>query len=647
MSHPKMEKRVLIVDNDEGVRETNRELLEGQGYRVFVAPGTREELEENARILVQKERCHLVILDLRLYNDNDPDDWSGYRFAIRLIKDAPWVRCIFLTGYGSFELARRILGVNAVAIDIALKENGPAELVQMVRDVFQYKIACAWQQEFKWSGAWNPDKVLAPLVFMGEGKKLERAAVESEFVEILARLFPHADMLRLKKLGMDDNSISVAHIHSIVMRVSVHQNGHWLEDMAVKIGGRRNIETEIKNYDEYVKGQIGDFRYTQRYAEAISWHLGGIAYTLIGTNLEDTKTLKDYYRVKTQPAFQDLVKIFRNLFGELFKRWYAEPTIEYMNLWDHYHDALHLDDRHLARLKWGNTETLEFSEPPLTLPNPLKWIERNKHHSELETSSHTVHGDLHTRNIFVGPNKGLWLIDFERTGPGHCLRDFIEMETDIKFGLLAQTRIERKLYYAFEVALLCQNKQKLNARTISIPSALREHAELTRAYQIITRLRQLASNRIYSHDMRDYFWGLLGQTLFVATLADLSVESQWRAKLAAALICDRLENGPAWRREGTAKESETIQKAQKPSSREVKEKGNKKSYAYRSPRPSLHLQKRNPLDEEIKLLERRLQERKKQSATKGIDTPPEIIIEIEQLETKLQRLKTKRNRQKK
>jgi len=655
MSHPRFEKRILIVENDEGVRETSRELLDKPGYRVFVASGIREQLVENALFLVQVERCHLVVLDLRLYSDHDPDDWSGYEFAERLSAEAPWVRCIFLTGYGSFELARRTLAAGNIAIDIALKEHGPAELVQMVQDVFQYKIACAWEQEHKWIGVKNSEDVLAPLMFMGEGQDLAPATMESEFAEILARLFPHADKLRLRTLGSDGASASITRVHSLLLRVSVHQNGNWLEDIAVKIGSRQNIARENKNYDEHVNGRIGDFRHTHRYAATVIWNLGGIAYTLVGTNLNDTLTFQEYYRAHAPLARRDTAILLGKLFEQLLKRWYAEPTSEPLNLWDHYRGELNLDDEHLARLEWRDEDVLEFSEPTLKLPNPLHWIERNKHRSELETSRHVVHGDLHTRNIFVGPNKGLWLIDFERTGPGHCLRDYIEMETDIKFSLLAKTHIPRALYYEFEKTLLSQSKSKLSGQTPPVPAALRAHIGLADAFRMITRLRQLAASRIQSADLTDYFWGLLGQTLFVATLADhplesksrakMSVENKWRAKLSAALICERLEKGAAWQKGEAANKPQKKSKGRGQSAPKENRKG--KKYEQRPARAPLRLRKPDPLDEEIELLERRLAARRKQQALKGIDTPPETIIEIEQLETNIATLRRKKNRRRK
>ena len=48
-----------------------------------------------------------------------------------------------------------------------------------------------------------------------------------------------------------------------------------------------------------------------------------------------------------------------------------------------------------------------------------------------------AHGDLHADNFFVDSTHMTWLIDFEHTGRTHALRDFVELEADIKLRLSA------------------------------------------------------------------------------------------------------------------------------------------------------------------------------------------------------------------
>jgi len=50
------EKTILVVDDEEGIRETVREVLADEGYRVIGAPGASMAMD-----LIGKERPHLVL----------------------------------------------------------------------------------------------------------------------------------------------------------------------------------------------------------------------------------------------------------------------------------------------------------------------------------------------------------------------------------------------------------------------------------------------------------------------------------------------------------------------------------------------------------------------------------------------------------
>jgi CheY-like chemotaxis protein len=534
-------KRVLVVDNDPRVRKTTTEILESKGYEVHAVEGAGKALTEDAHHLLSKHRCHLVVLDLRLFSDNDPEDWSGLDFASKISQQYPWVACVFLTGYKSFELAHKALGPEAVAFDIALKENGPAELVRVVGRAFSDHIRCRWDQHLEPTNGLTLGQLIKPLIDLDIGQQLSVSIIRSEFIEILGRLFPEADTLRLMKLSDYESSTSLTNGHAVLLRVEAHQDGRWLEDVAIKISSRQAIQREAVNYDGYVDGQIGDFRYTSKRMHSVIWHLGGIVYTLIGAELDNTRTFGEFYRQTANDKIEALGEIFENLFGRLFHRWYGTSEQSQINLWNEYGQALGLGQERLSRLGWGKNEQLEFAGLFHPLPNPLWWIEKYATNSNVLAGRHIIHGDLHSRNILVGPDKGVWLIDFERTGIGHCLRDLIEMETDIKFSLLSLEGTNTHLFYNLEVALLAQDISN-SAQTFQPPSLVSKHPEANRAFSAIINLRRLAVSKA-SPDMRDYYWGLLCQTLFVATLSHLSEEARRRAKLSAALICERLGDG--------------------------------------------------------------------------------------------------------
>jgi CheY-like chemotaxis protein len=83
---------VLIVDDDEGVREVLAVVLADEGYPVWLAGSSREAIE-----LYRQHRAEigLVLLDVWLL---DPD---GVRTFAALLQIDPQVRCCFMTGGGS------------------------------------------------------------------------------------------------------------------------------------------------------------------------------------------------------------------------------------------------------------------------------------------------------------------------------------------------------------------------------------------------------------------------------------------------------------------------------------------------------------------------------------------------------------------
>ena len=84
--------KILVADNDPDFRVSLvRDVLEQEGYEVFQA-----ESPDEAKQVLEKELIHLAIIDLRLTDDDDPEDRSG----LLLIKEMdPTVARIVLTGY--------------------------------------------------------------------------------------------------------------------------------------------------------------------------------------------------------------------------------------------------------------------------------------------------------------------------------------------------------------------------------------------------------------------------------------------------------------------------------------------------------------------------------------------------------------------
>jgi DNA-binding NtrC family response regulator len=102
--------RILVVDDDENIRNTVKAILEDEGYVVDLAATGKEAI-----IITEEKAYNLALLDIRL------PDMEGVEL-LKLMKDTvPRTRKIMVTGYPSMQ--------NAVA---ALNKNADAYLIKPV-----------------------------------------------------------------------------------------------------------------------------------------------------------------------------------------------------------------------------------------------------------------------------------------------------------------------------------------------------------------------------------------------------------------------------------------------------------------------------------------------------------------------------------
>jgi hypothetical protein len=186
----------------------------------------------------------------------------------------------------------------------------------------------------------------------------------------------------------------------------------------------------------------------------------------------------------------------------------------------------------LARYRPG-AATFEFPGIERSFVNPLRWLEKN-FDTDLDFS--ITHGDVHSRNILVDDLGQAWLIDFARTGEGHILRDFIELESDIKFTLLDE--VDVVALCDFELALVspdCWDDAPHLGQRFDRPS-------LNKAFAVVRGLRTLVSRFYPMIDKKEYYHALLYQTLNIVRLSRIDPLKKQHALLAAALICERLQD---------------------------------------------------------------------------------------------------------
>ncbi|MFQ5904103.1 MAG: UDP-3-O-acyl-N-acetylglucosamine deacetylase, partial [Candidatus Binatia bacterium] len=89
-----MEKTILVVDDEDGVRESVREILKDEGYRVIEAANGTSALD-----LIRKENPHLVLLDIWM------PQVDGIGLLKEIKKQGPEINVIMISGHGNIHTA--------------------------------------------------------------------------------------------------------------------------------------------------------------------------------------------------------------------------------------------------------------------------------------------------------------------------------------------------------------------------------------------------------------------------------------------------------------------------------------------------------------------------------------------------------------
>lgn len=97
--------KVLVVDDDAGIRETMADILTLEGYDVTLAANGEE-----AVAIIQQDRFNVALLDIRMPGMNGVE-------ALKAIKALnPTIRVIMITGFDVGELAEEALEAGAEAV---------------------------------------------------------------------------------------------------------------------------------------------------------------------------------------------------------------------------------------------------------------------------------------------------------------------------------------------------------------------------------------------------------------------------------------------------------------------------------------------------------------------------------------------------
>ncbi len=120
-------KKILVVDDDDLIRDLIYEILEPQGYQILLAENGNRALE-----ILDKEEIDLIITDIIM------PDKEGIETILDIKKRLPHAKIIAMSGGGQLEansylsMAKR-LGVNATIS----KPFNPVKLLNVIQEILE------------------------------------------------------------------------------------------------------------------------------------------------------------------------------------------------------------------------------------------------------------------------------------------------------------------------------------------------------------------------------------------------------------------------------------------------------------------------------------------------------------------------------
>lgn len=518
--------RVLIVENETRMRAQYSELLNLWNYLPIIAEGEGDKLLAEAETLSKKHRCHIAIVDLRLRDDHDPNDASG----MELIPKLKPTETLLVSGFSDQTVA--VEAIDLGAISTLGKEEGP-ERLKIILERAANRL-CAGRRKLVVT-----PRLLARQIaqdFFPGDPDLPLDEVE----EVLGRLYPNARRIEFALMESQSSPgfTQAPRPRSVILKVQQDDR----QPDVVKLARASKIEGEVRRYRQFIEGRlVGQFSLPLK-NHAVLWDLGGAVYPFVGVTR--AQTFSRFYENADIPTIEaTLQRFFASTWSDLYKRPLRRKQKSVFEAYSHVWERKWYDER-LARFSSPNPQNIMSALfPRSNAPDPIAWLKQEvKHHREdiPRTALATTHGDLHGDNMLVDDRGDIWAIDFERSGAGPILQDFVELEADLLNRLAASDGRDFANTYTLGVwGALPTTLDQLSL----LPAAA--SPRLTKAMQVIAILRRLAHQCTGESDARPYLWGLMLNALFRATLLpsdEHHEREQMRALMLGSILCHRLDH---------------------------------------------------------------------------------------------------------
>ncbi|HJS17202.1 MAG TPA: phosphotransferase, partial [Anaerolineales bacterium] len=360
--------------------------------------------------------------------------------------------------------------------------------------------------------------------------------------DLLAQLMPSATKLKIVRLDSNlffSQTSDVPRPRSIILKVYEED----YEPVMVKLARTQRIKVEVDRYEKYISRKIGGNFTARLERHASMWDIGGALYSYIGDF--DVKTFSRFYEENHIEDIRECLDSFFTVsWGRHYERRKDQTNVSLLRLYEEV-----WGDWYAKRVRGFSTQEIWHDKGInkwLELPNPIEWFKSKVGEnpeldlSIVETTQKAItHGDLHGENLLIDSRKNAWVIDFERSGYGHALQDFIELESDIINRL--KVPLENASSY-YDMCLVVARQTLI--KPLEESEMKSQDPGIRKALQTISVLRSLAYKCTGIQDARQYLLGLLFNTIFRATINNTEKyrDRQSRALMLAGIFCHRLDH---------------------------------------------------------------------------------------------------------
>ncbi len=529
--------RVLVVDDLEKWREQLVETLLRDGFYADAASTTAEVLQR-----LDETFYHLLLLDIRLV-DADPSNQEGIGLLGELDKRgvSEATKVIILSAYGTPEQMRTAFKDHKVA-DFLSKDKFTKQLfLESVQQVFSKEVNINLTLDVHWQQVSGPEQAVLNLEVNGTRVKRNtplQSRIAVELDDLLCRLFQQAESVLLRPLAPGQSGTGVLWAQPFYITGGGRA-------MVVKFGNFRKIEEEYHNFKKYVQPFIGGGRSTAVLDLRRTPHLGGIMYSLLGATNDELEDFGSFY---CHANVSQIREALDRLFLDTCSAWYANPgqlhphdlTADYKQLLGFTPEKLEQAlSEHLKSVQGKHKLYFKSLNSERAFTNPL--LAMSGQSLVRPTYICTTHGDFNQHNLLIDKTGHTWLIDFQRTGQGHILRDIAKLDSEVLFQLLAseESTLEECLHME-EVLCSIKHFSQLEQLAANLPT---ENQALAKAYSTVVHLRILARKLVAqnpSDDISEYYIALFYNAVNTLRFYSLPPRQREHGLLCASLLADRL-----------------------------------------------------------------------------------------------------------